>query len=78
MSVQQSTECDGNVTDFLTLLSMIADLICKRFNPFPDEQLNLAGHRAKTSLPFLFTFDILFRMQNDQPASSSPTDRLTS
>jgi len=26
------------------------------FNPLPDEQLNLVGHRAKTSLPFWFTF----------------------
>ena len=33
------------------------------FNPFPDEQLILDGHRAKTSLPFQFTFYILFRMQ---------------
>ena len=42
-----------------------------RTNPLPDKQLNLVGHRAKTSLPFQFTFYIV-KMQNDQPASSSP------
>ena len=31
-----------------------------------------------TSLPFQFTFNILFRMQNDQPASCSPADRFAS
>jgi len=45
-------------------------------NPFPNKQLILDGHRVKTSLLFWFAFHVLFGMQNDQPASSSPADRL--
>jgi len=47
-------------------------------NPFPDEELILDERRAKTSLPFLFTFYILFRMQSDQPTSSSSADHFAS
>jgi len=46
-------------------------------NTLLHKELSLLG--IVPSLPFLLTFDILFRMQNDQPPPSSlPADRFAS
>jgi len=49
-----------------------------KLNSFTVELQNLAWQGAKTSLPFYFTFEFFFRMQNDQPESSSPADSFAS
>jgi hypothetical protein len=49
-------------------------LICEAFSPLADAQ-HFDAPQNLTRLPFLFTFCIFFRMQNDQSTSCSPADR---
>jgi hypothetical protein len=51
----------------------VKNLVQRLFSSLTDEK-HFNAPQNRTSLTFQFALKTLFRMQNDQPASSSPAD----